>query len=64
VPADDPLQQIDEGTGSMMIVIGTDAHKRSHALAAVDAGAGVVVAELEFKTNEDGHRRCCGGRAG
>jgi transposase len=40
-----------------MIVIGTDAHKRSHALAAVDAGTGVVVAELEIKANADGHRR-------
>ena len=40
-----------------MIVIGTDAHKRSHALAAVDAGTGVVVSELEIKANEDGHRR-------
>jgi hypothetical protein len=40
-----------------MIVIGADAHKGSHALAAVDAGTGVQVAELEIKANEDGHGR-------
>ena len=46
-----------------MIVIGADAHKRSHMLAAVDAGTGVLVAELEIRANDDGHRRGCGGRA-
>jgi|tagenome__1003787_1003787.scaffolds.fasta_scaffold20707898_1 transposase len=40
-----------------MIVIGADAHKRSHMLAAVDAGTGVLVAELEITADEDGHRR-------
>src|SRR5919199_1364047 len=40
-----------------MIVIGADAHKRSHMLAAVDAGTGLLVAELEIRANEDGHRR-------
>jgi hypothetical protein len=37
--------------------VGADAHKRSHMLAAVDAGTGALVAELEIKANEDGHRR-------
>ena len=40
-----------------MIVIGADAHKRSHMFAAVDAGTGVLVAELEIRADEDGHRR-------
>jgi transposase len=40
-----------------MIVIGADAHKRSHMLAAVDGATGVLVAELEIRANEDGHRR-------
>jgi len=40
-----------------MIVIGADAHKRSHMLAAVDAATGVLVAELEIRADEDGHRR-------
>jgi hypothetical protein len=32
-------------------------HKRSHMFAAVDAGTGVLVAELEIRADEDGHRR-------
>ena len=40
-----------------MIVIGADTHKSSYALAAVDAGSGVVVGELEVRADEDGHRR-------
>jgi transposase len=40
-----------------MIVIGADAHKRSHMFAAVDAGTGVLVAELEIRADEDGYRR-------
>jgi transposase len=40
-----------------MIVIGADAHKGSHALAAVDGGTGVLVGELAIKANDDGHRR-------
>ena len=40
-----------------MIVIGADTHKSSHALAAVDAGTGVLVGELEIRADEDGHRR-------
>ena len=38
-----------------MIVIGADTHKRSHALAAVDSGTGVVVDELQITADEDGH---------
>jgi len=34
-----------------MIVIGADAHKRSHMLAAVDAATGVLVAELEIRAD-------------
>jgi transposase len=40
-----------------MIVIGADTHKRSHALAAVDAGTGVLAADLQISADEDGHRR-------
>lgn len=38
-----------------MIVIGTDAHKGSHALAAVDSGTGRVRAQREVKADEAGH---------
>ena len=38
-----------------MIVIGTDAHKGSHALAAVDSGTGQVRAQREVKADEAGH---------
>ena len=38
-----------------MIVIGTDAHKGSHALAAVDSGTGQVCAQREVKADEAGH---------
>src|SRR4051794_24855076 len=40
-----------------MIVIGADTYKSSYALAAVDAGTGVVVGELEVRADDDGHRR-------
>jgi transposase len=45
---------IAEGT-VCMIVIGTDTHKRSHALAAVDGGTGAVVAEREIAAVDSGH---------
>jgi transposase len=38
-----------------MIVIGADTHKRSHALAAVDAGTGRVRGQREIKAEEPGH---------
>jgi hypothetical protein len=38
-----------------MIVIGTDTHKGSHALAAVDAGSGRVRGGREIKADERGH---------
>jgi transposase len=38
-----------------MIVIGADTHKRSHALAAVDAGTGRVRGQREIKADEPGH---------
>jgi hypothetical protein len=38
-----------------MIVIGTDAHKGSHALAAVDNGTGQVRGQREVKADEAGH---------
>jgi transposase len=38
-----------------MIVIGTDAHKGSHALAAVDNGTGRVRGQREVKADEAGH---------
>ena len=43
-----------EGTVHM-IVIGTDAHKRSHALAAVDEGTGKVRGKREIKASPEGH---------
>ena len=43
-----------EGTVHM-IVIGTDTHKRSHALAAVDEATGKVRGKRQIKANEDGH---------
>jgi transposase len=38
-----------------MIVIGTDTHKGSHALAAVDEGTGRVRGQREIKADEPGH---------
>ena len=38
-----------------MIVIGTDTHKRSHALAAVDEGTGRVRGHREIKADDAGH---------
>jgi transposase len=38
-----------------MIVIGTDTHKRSHALAAVDDGTGKVRGKRQIKASEEGH---------
>jgi transposase len=38
-----------------MIVIGADTHKRTHALAAVDAGTGRVRGHREIKAEESGH---------
>ena len=42
-----------------MIVIGIDAHMRSHTAAAVDAGTGRQLGELTVQADEDGHRGCC-----
>ena len=38
-----------------MIVIGTDTHKRSHALAAVDEATGKVRGKRQIQANRDGH---------
>ena len=38
-----------------MIVIGTDTHKRSHALAAVDDGTGKVRGKRQIEASGDGH---------
>jgi transposase len=38
-----------------MIVIGADTHKRTHALAAVDAGTGRVRGQRQIKAEEPGH---------
>jgi transposase len=38
-----------------MIVIGTDTHKRTHALAAVDEGTGRVRGHREIAADQDGH---------
>src|SRR5688500_14383542 len=38
-----------------MIVIGADTHKRTHALAAVDAGTGRVRGQREIRAEEPGH---------
>jgi transposase len=46
--------QPNEGTVHM-IVIGTDTHKGSHALAAVDEGTGRVRGQREIKADEPGH---------
>jgi transposase len=43
-----------EGT-KVMIVIGADIHKSTHALAAVDGTTGVLAGELEIRTGEAGH---------
>ena len=49
-----------------MIVIGADTHKRTHALAAVDAGTGRVRGSREIKADEAGHLAAVrvGARAG
>jgi transposase len=47
--------QPNEGT-ECMIVIGTDTHKGSHALAAVDEGTGRVRGQREIKAEESGHQ--------
>ncbi len=39
-----------------MIVIGADTHKRSHALAAVDGGTGVLIAERQISADDAGQR--------
>jgi transposase len=39
----------------LMIVIGADTHKRTHALSAVHSGTGVVVDELQITADVDGH---------
>jgi transposase len=46
--------QPNEGTVHM-IVVGTDTHKGTHALAAVDDGTGRVRGQREIKANDDGH---------
>jgi hypothetical protein len=38
-----------------MIVIGADTHKSTHALAAVDAGTGRLLAEREIVAKDAGH---------
>src|SRR4051812_38290820 len=38
-----------------MIVIGADTHKRSHALAAVNAGTGAIVRQREISADQAGH---------
>jgi transposase len=38
-----------------MIVLGADTHKRTHTLAAVDAGGGVVVGQCAITADEPGH---------
>lgn len=43
-----------EGT-KVMIVIGADIHKSTHALAAVDGATGVVAGEREIRADEAGH---------
>jgi hypothetical protein len=47
-----------------MIVIGADTHKRTHALAAVDAGTGRVRGAREIKAEEPGHLAALRWRAG
>jgi hypothetical protein len=47
-----------------MIVIGADTHKRTHALAEVDAGTGRLRRQREIKAEEPGHRGALGTRAG
>ena len=38
-----------------MIVLGVDTHKRTHAVAAVDARVGVLVGERSITADEPGH---------
>lgn len=38
-----------------MIVIGADVHKSTHALTAVDASTGQLIAEREILAREQGH---------
>ena len=45
-----------------MIVIGTDTHKRTHALAAVDEGTGRIRGHREIKADDSGH--LAGGEVG
>jgi transposase len=40
----------------VMIVIGADIHKSTHALAAVSGDGGVVAGEREIRADEGGHR--------
>ncbi len=40
-----------------MIVIGVDAHMRSHTVVAVDAGTGRQLEELTVRADEAGYRR-------
>jgi transposase len=39
-----------------MIVVSADTHKRTHALAAVDNGTGVLIGERQISADNDGHR--------
>ena len=45
-----------EGT-KLMMVIGVDTHKSSHAMAAVGADSGLLASEREIAATEDGHRQ-------
>src|ERR1019366_4958879 len=47
-----------------MIVIGTDTHKRTHALAAVDEGTGRIRGNREIKADEAGHLAALKGARG
>ena len=38
-----------------MIVLGADTHKRTHALAAVETGSGVVCGQRSITADEPGH---------
>jgi len=43
--------------GATLIVIGIDAHMRSHTVVAVDAGTGRQLDEVTVRADEAGHRR-------
>jgi hypothetical protein len=47
-----------------MIVLGADAHKRSHTIAAVSATTGKLVGERTVQVGAKGLPRCWSGRAG